>query len=241
MAGVRPNVLTDSLVDDMPDRWHPQLAEEIAKPYWLQLQHFVHSEREQHDVFPPADLVFAALQLTPFNNVRVVILGQDPYHGEGQAHGLAFSVQDGVAIPPSLRNIFKELHSDLGIELSSSGNLQHWAQQGVLLLNTTLTVRSGMAASHHGRGWEAFTDAIISLLDSRAEPIVFVLWGAHAQEKQILIQSPHHTVITSSHPSPLSAHRGFLGSRPFSAINSALITHGSTAIDWRLPNHTNRT
>ncbi len=129
---------------------------------------------------------------------------------------------------------------DLGIEPSSSGNLQHWAQQGVLLLNTTLTVRSGMAASHHGRGWETFTDAIISLLDSRAEPIVFVLWGAHAQEKQILIQSPHHTVITSSHPSPLSAHRGFLGSRPFSAINSALINHGSTAIDWQLPNHTNR-
>jgi uracil-DNA glycosylase len=240
MVGAQPNVLTDSLVDDMPDRWHPQLAVEIAKPYWLQLQHFVHSEREQHAVFPPADQVFAALQLTPFNDVRVVILGQDPYHGESQAHGLAFSVQDGVAIPPSLRNIFKELHHDLGIEPSPSGNLQHWAQQGVLLLNTTLTVRSGMAGSHHGRGWEIFTDAIISLLDSRAEPIVFVLWGAHAQEKQSLIQSVRHTVITSSHPSPLSAHRGFLGSRPFSAINSALINHGSTAIDWQLPNHTNR-
>ncbi len=239
MAGVRPNVLTDFLVDDMPDRWHPQLAEEIAKPYWLQLQHFVHSEREQHTVFPPADKVFAALQLTPFNDVRVVILGQDPYHGEGQAHGLAFSVQDGVAIPPSLRNIFKELHLDLGIEPSSNGNLQHWALQGVLLLNTTLTVRGGMAASHHGRGWETFTDAIIRLLDSRAEPIVFVLWGAHAQEKQSLIRSPQHTVITSSHPSPLSAHRGFLGSRPFTAINAALINHGSTAIDWQLPNHTN--
>lgn len=240
MAGVRPNVLTDFSVDDMPDRWHPQIAEEIAKPYWLQLQHFVHSEREQHTVFPPADKVFAALQLTPFNDVCVVILGQDPYHGEGQAHGLAFSVQDGVAIPPSLRNIFKELHLDLGIEPSSNGNLQHWALQGVLLLNTTLTVRSGMAASHHGRGWETFTDAIIRLLDSRDKPIVFVLWGAHAQEKQNLIQSPHHTVITSSHPSPLSAHRGFLGSRPFTAINTALINYGSAAIDWRLPNHTNR-
>ncbi len=172
--------------------------------------------------------------------MRVVILGQDPYHGEGQAHGLAFSVQDGVAIPPSLRNIFKELHLDLGIEPSSSGNLQHWALQGVLLLNTTLTVRSGMAGSHQGRGWEIFTDAVISLLDSRAEPIVFVLWGAHAQEKQSLIRSVRHTLITSSHPSPLSAHRGFLGSRPFSAINSALINHGSTAIDWQLPKHTNR-
>jgi uracil-DNA glycosylase len=240
MAGAQPNVLTDSLVDDMPDRWHPQLAEEIAKPYWLQLQHFVHSEREQHTVFPPADQVFAALQLTPFNDVRVVILGQDPYHGEGQAHGLAFSVQDGVAIPPSLRNIFKELHQDLGIEPSSSGNLRHWAQQGVLLLNTTLTVRGGMAASHHGHGWETFTDAIISLLNSRTEPIVFVLWGAHAQQKQSLIQSVRHIVITSSHPSPLAAHRGFLGSRPFSAINSALITYGSTAIDWQLPNRPNR-
>ena len=239
MAGVRPNVLTDFLVDDMPDRWHPQLAEEIAKPYWLQLQHFVHSEREQHTVFPPADKVFAALQLTPFNDVRVVILGQDPYHGEGQAHGLAFSVQDGVAIPPSLRNIFKELHLDLGIEPSSNGNLQHWALQGVLLLNTTLTVRGGMAASHHGRGWETFTDAIIRLLDSRDKPIVFVLWGAHAKEKQNLVRSPQHTVITSSHPSPLSAHRGFLGSRPFTAINTALINHGSKAIDWQLPNHTN--
>ena len=239
MAGVRPNVLTDFLVDDMPDLWHPQLAEEIAKPDWLQLQHFVHSEREQHTVFPPADKVFAALQLTPFNDVRVVILGQDPYHGEGQAHGLAFSVQDGVAIPPSLRNIFKELHLDLGIEPSSNGNLQHWALQGVLLLNTTLTVRGGMAASHHGRGWETFTDAIIRLLDSRDKPIVFVLWGAHAKEKQNLIRSPQHTVITSSHPSPLSAHRGFLGSRPFTATNTALINHGSTAIDWQLPNHTN--
>ena len=240
MAGAQPNVLTDSLVDDMPDRWHPQLAEEIAKPYWLQLQHFVHSEREQHTVFPPADKVFAALQLTPFNDVSVVILGKDPYHGEGQAHGLAFSVQDGVAIPPSLRNIFKELHQDLGIEPSSSGNLQHWAQQCVLLLNTTLTVRGGMAASHHGHGWDTFTDAIISLLNSRTEPIVFVLWGAHAQQKQSLIQSARHIVITSSHPSPLAAHRGFLGSRPFSAINSALITYGSTAIDWQLPNRPNR-
>jgi uracil-DNA glycosylase len=241
MAGARPNVRTDFLVDDMPDRWHPRLADEIAQPYWLQLQHFVHSEREQHTVFPPADKVFAALQLTPFNDVRVVILGQDPYHGEGQAHGLAFSVQDGVAIPPSLRNIYKELHLDLGIEPSSHGNLQNWALQGVLLLNTTLTVRSGMAASHHGRGWETFTDAIIRLLDSRDEPIVFVLWGAHAQEKQSLIRSPQHTVITSSHPSPLSAHRGFLGSRPFTAMNKALLAHRSTAIDWRLPNHTNRT
>lgn len=240
MAGAQPNALTDFLVDDMPDRWHPQLAEEIAQPYWLQLQHFIRIEREQHTVFPAPDHVFAALQLTPFDDVRVVILGQDPYHGEGQAHGLAFSVQDGVAIPPSLRNIFKELHQDLKIEPSLSGNLHNWAQQGVLLLNTTLTVRSAMAASHHGRGWETFTDAVIQLLNSRDQPIVFVLWGAHAQEKQKFIQSSQHRVITSSHPSPLSAHRGFLGSRPFSAINSALSAFGHTAIDWRLPNPINR-
>ena len=240
MAVVRPNALTDSLAGDMLDRWHPQLAEEIAKPYWLQLQHFVHSEREHHVVYPPADQVFAALQLTPFAAVRVVILGQDPYHGEGQAHGLAFSVQEGVGVPPSLRNIFKELHLDLGHEPASHGNLQHWAQQGVLLLNTTLTVRHGEAASHLGHGWETFTDAIIRLLDARDEPLVFVLWGAHAQEKQRLIHSPQHTVITSPHPSPLSAHRGFFGSRPFTAVNSALSANGVAGIDWRLPIHPNR-
>lgn len=220
---------------ELPQHWHPQLAEQLALPYWQQLQEFVRNERKQHTVFPAEKNVFAALRLTPFDEVRVVILGQDPYHGVDQANGLAFSVEPGIAFPPSLRNIFKELHSDLGIEPPPHGNLRYWAKQGVLLLNTTLTVRQGEAASHSRHGWETFTDAIIALLNERGKPIVFVLWGAHAQGKRQLITAPAHLIITAPHPSPLSVHRGFFGSRPFSAINDAIFNHGFPKIDWGLP------
>jgi uracil-DNA glycosylase len=188
-------------------------------------------ERKAVTVFPFEREVFAALQLTPPGAVRVVIVGQDPYHGAGQAHGLSFSVQHGTRIPPSLRNIYAELHSDLDVPLPSHGNLEAWAKQGVLLLNSTLTVREGAAGSHAGHGWETFTDAIISYLGSRREHIVFVLWGAHAGKKTSLIDQ-HHTVITSVHPSPLSAHRGFFGSRPFSQANRALANHNQPEINW---------
>ena len=231
-----PSAFTDLLVVEVPHYWHPQLAQQQALPYWHHLQEFVNVERAQHTVFPAEENVFTALRLTPFDEVRVVILGQDPYHGTDQAHGLAFSVEHGVAIPPSLRNIFQELHSDLGIEPPNHGNLQHWAKQGVLLLNTTLTVRKGEAASHAGYGWEIFTDAIIALLNQRREPIVFVLWGAHAQGKRHLITRSAHLIIAAPHPSPLSAHKGFFGSRPFSTINDALCTHGFSNIDWHIPN-----
>jgi uracil-DNA glycosylase len=210
------------------------LRDEMSKPYFTELTEFVRSERERFTVFPPHDEVFAALRLTPLENVRVVILGQDPYHGPKQAHGLGFSVRKGVAVPPSLRNIFHEMHTDLGVNPPKHGNLEHWATQGVLLLNSTLTVRAGQAGSHHKRGWETFTDRIIESLGSREDPLVFVLWGAHARLKKRFLHS-RHVVIESAHPSPLSAHNGFFGSRPFSRINEALTSFGSTPIDWSPP------
>ena len=216
---------------NVPESWREVLRNETSQPYFANLSEFVLRERKAVTVFPSEREVFTALQLTSPHEVRVVIVGQDPYHGAGQAHGLSFSVQHGTRIPPSLRNIYAELHSDLDIPLPSHGNLEAWAKQGVLLLNSTLTVREGEAGSHAGHGWETFTDAIISYLGLRQEHIVFVLWGAHAGRKTSLINQ-HHTVITSVHPSPLSAHRGFFGSRPFSQANRALADHNQPEINW---------
>lgn len=214
--------------------WNPVLRAELDKPYWSELQGFVAEERSRGAVYPPADDVFAALHLTPLADVKVLILGQDPYHGPGQAHGLCFSVRPGVPVPPSLVNIFTELHSDLGIEAPAGGDLTPWARQGVLLLNTTLTVRAHQAASHQGKGWETFTDQVIRAVDDKPERVVFVLWGAAARRKKDLVDTSRHTIIESPHPSPLSAHRGFFGSRPFSRANEALVAAGREPVDWRL-------
>ena len=211
------------------------LRAEFDKPYWNDLQRFVADERARHTVFPPNDQVFAALHLTPFESTRVVLLGQDPYHGPQQAHGLCFSVQNDVALPPSLVNIYTELRNDLGIDTPQHGNLESWARQGVLLLNTCLTVRSGAAASHQGKGWENFTDEVLRTVSGKSHRVVFILWGAHARKKKALIDLSRHTVIESAHPSPLSAHNGFFGSKPFSRTNEALVAAGLTPIDWRLP------
>ncbi len=214
--------------------WNPHLRDQLTQPYWAELQAFVAAERARHPVFPPEDQVFAALHLTPLSEVRAVILGQDPYHGPGQAHGLAFSVRPGVPIPPSLRNIHLEREADLGLPPPPHGNLERWARQGVLLLNTTLTVRSGRAASHQGKGWETFTDRVISVVSHSANPVVFILWGAAARKKAALVDRDRHAIIQSAHPSPLSASGGFFGSRPFSRTNAALEAAGRSPIDWRV-------
>jgi uracil-DNA glycosylase len=214
--------------------WNPVLRSELDKPYWSELQQFVRTERDHHTVYPAPDEVFAALHLTPLAEVKVLILGQDPYHGPGQAHGLCFSVRPGTPAPPSLQNIFTELHDDLGIERPSSGDLRPWARQGVLLLNATLTVRAHQAASHQGKGWETFTDEVIRAVDDKPERVVFILWGNSARKKRTLIDTSRHVVIESPHPSPLSAHRGFFGSKPFSRANEALVAAGRDPVDWRL-------
>ncbi len=219
----------------IPAGWRDQLAAETTQPYWPALMEFVAAERAAHTVFPAESEVFAALALTAYADTRVLILGQDPYHDDGQAHGLAFSVRPGVKPPPSLRNIFKELKADLGIEIPKTGFLVPWAAQGVLLLNAVLTVRAHAANSHKGRGWEQFTDAVLRALAARPEPVVFVLWGGYARKKAALLDAARHTLIESAHPSPLSAHNGFFGSRPFSQINAALRAGGGAEIDWRLP------
>jgi uracil-DNA glycosylase len=218
--------------------WNPVLRGELAKPYWGQLQAFVAGERARHPVYPPNDEVFAALHLTRYADTRVVILGQDPYHGPGQAHGLCFSVRDGVRLPPSLVNIYAELASDLGIVAPPGGDLSAWARQGVLLLNTTLTVRGGAAASHQGKGWETFTDEVIGAVNRKDHRVVFILWGSHARRKKALVDTTRHTVIESAHPSPLSASNGFFGSRPFSRTNAGLVAAGLEPIDWRLDGST---
>ena len=214
--------------------WNPVLRGEFAKPYWNNLQDFVAGERARFTVFPPEPDVFSALHLTPYTTTRVVILGQDPYHGPNQAHGLCFSVRRGVAVPPSLQNIHKELEADLGLPRPTHGNLEAWARQGVLLLNATLTVRAGQAASHQGKGWETFTDRILAAVNDKPHRVVFILWGASARRKKSLIDLSRHTVVESAHPSPLSAHNGFFGSRPFSATNAALSAADLDEIDWAL-------
>ena len=215
--------------------WNPLLRGEFDKPYWKSLQRFVAEERGRHEVYPPHDRVFAALHLTPYSETKVMILGQDPYHGPGQAHGLCFSVNSGVKRPPSLVNICKELESDLGITTGPNGSLESWADQGVLLLNTTLTVRRGQAASHQKQGWETFTDKVLEVVNRKPERVVFILWGSSARAKKKWIDESIHVVIESPHPSPLSAHRGFFGSRPFSRANAALVEAGRDPIDWTIP------
>jgi uracil-DNA glycosylase len=215
--------------------WDEVLQQEFSTPYFLSMQKFVDEERKQFTVYPGEENVFRALHTTSLEATKVVILGQDPYHGEGQAHGLAFSVQSPTPPPPSLRNIFKELHDDIGASVPTHGDLTSWAEQGVLLLNTTLTVREGQAGSHYGHGWETLTDAIISAVNNKTESVVFLLWGAHARKKKDLITHTHHVVIEGVHPSPLSAYKGFFGSRPFSQVNAALLAAGRTPIDWAIP------
>lgn len=215
--------------------WNPVLRAEFDKPYWRELQEFVHAERSRVTVYPAHDEVFAALHLTPYESVKVMILGQDPYHGPDQAHGLCFSVRPGKTVPPSLENIHTELHKDLGAPIPSHGWLEHWARQGVLLLNATLTVRARQANSHQGRGWERFTDEVIRAVSAKPETVVFILWGSHARRKKALIDTGRHAVIESAHPSPLSAPRGFFGSRPFSRANQALVDAGREPVDWAIP------
>jgi uracil-DNA glycosylase len=242
-AGARGRVaerpeMSDAVKLDLS--WREPLREEFASPYMAALRTFLTGEKEAGKrVFPRGGEWFRALDLTPLERVRVVILGQDPYHGPGQAHGLAFSVRPGTRLPPSLVNIYKELQSDLGIAPAPHGYLEHWARQGVLLLNSVLTVEMGRAASHQGKGWERFTDAVIRLVAARPEPAVFILWGAYAQKKAAFVDSVdkggRHLVLKSAHPSPLSAHNGFFGSRPFSQANAFLEAHNPPPIDWRLP------
>jgi uracil-DNA glycosylase len=222
------------------ESWREPLAAEFEAPYMAQLRQFLMGEREKGKrIFPSASNWFRALDLTPLDKVRVVILGQDPYHGVGQAHGLCFSVMPGVAPPPSLVNIYKELHSDLGLPRPGHGFLEHWAKQGVLLLNSVLTVEMAQAASHRARGWETFTDAIIRLVNAKPDPVVFLLWGSYAQKKAAFVDSVerggHHLVLKAPHPSPLSAHAGFFGCRHFSQTNAFLESKGLAPIDWSLP------
>lgn len=215
--------------------WAPFLEAEMKKDYYQKLRGILINEYRSRTIYPGMYDIFNAMHYTPYSKVKVVILGQDPYHGPRQAHGLSFSVLPGVEPPPSLVNIFKELKEDLGCEIPNHGCLRHWAEQGVLLLNAVLTVRAYQANSHQGIGWEEFTDHIITLLNKREEPMVFILWGRPAQRKQSMITNPNHLVLTSSHPSPLSAYRGFFGSRPFSKANAFLREHNMEPIDWQLP------
>lgn len=210
------------------------MAEEFEKAYYLDLRGFLIEEYRTKTIYPEKDDIFNALRFTDYEDVKVVILGQDPYHGQGQAHGLSFSVKPGVKIPPSLRNIFKELNADLGYEVPDNGYLKKWAEQGALLLNTVLTVREGEANSHKGKGWEYFTDKVITLLNEREKPVIFILWGKPAQGKLKLIDDDKHKIIMSVHPSPLSARRGFFGSKPFSKVNQLLKEQGEEEIDWQI-------
>jgi uracil-DNA glycosylase len=219
----------------LPTDWQAALGAEFEKPYFQRLSDFVDAERAEHKIYPPEDQVFSAFNHTPLEQVKVFILGQDPYHGPNQAHGLAFSVQPGIAPPPSLVNIFKEMRDDVGCKIPNNGYLVPWAERGVMLLNAVLTVRAHQANSHKSKGWEKFTDATIRAVNDKAEHVVFVLWGGYAQKKIPLIDDTRHTIVKSVHPSPLSAHNGFFGSRPFSQINAALEAHGQAPIDWQLP------
>jgi uracil-DNA glycosylase len=214
--------------------WDEVLAGEFEKDYYLKLRSFLKSEYSTHTVYPDMYDIFNALKLTPYKNVRAVILGQDPYHGPGQAHGLCFSVKKGIQPPPSLVNIYKEINSDLGLNIPNHGELTAWAKSGVLMLNTVLTVRAGMANSHRNMGWEIFTDRVIGLLNERKEPMVFILWGTPAKQKAKLITNPNHLILQTVHPSPLSAYGGFFGCRHFSKCNEFLISKGLEPIDWQI-------
>lgn len=225
---------------ELPPSWQAVLGDELSKPYFGKLRSFVSAERAKHQVFPPTEEVFAAFEHTPFDQVRVLLLGQDPYHDDGQAHGLCFSVRKGVPLPPSLRNIYKELESDVGVKPPDHGCLTAWAERGVLLLNTVLTVRAHEPNSHRKKGWETFTDRVIEVLAERDDPLVFVLWGKPAQAKIKLIEQHQaagagHEIIAAAHPSPLSAKSGFFGSKPFSKVNDALASWDRPPIDWSLP------
>lgn len=216
------------------ESWSEALSAEFAHPYMHELKAFLVEEKQHYTIFPQGSNIFNAFNSTPFNDVKVVILGQDPYHGEGQAHGLSFSVQHGVKLPPSLQNIFKELVDDIGCPFPKSGDLSHWASEGILLLNTLLTVRSGEPFSHKDRGWERFTDQVIRTLSDQREHLVFILWGAPAQKKASLIDETKHLILKAPHPSPLSSYRGFFGSKPFSSTNRYLASKGIKPIDWCL-------
>lgn len=225
------------MIPTLPPAWQALLNDELQKPYWRSLEQRLGAAYEHGAVYPPAQQLFAAFNLTPPDCVRAVILGQDPYHEPGQANGLAFSVNRGVKLPPSLQNIYKELQADLGIPAAKSGNLTSWAQQGVFLLNTVLSVQAHAANSHKDFGWQSFTDAVIAALGGLPQPVAFVLWGAQAQRKAALVKkSPHpRLILESPHPSPLSAYRGFFGSRPFSQINEFLVSYGFSPVDWKIP------
>lgn len=214
--------------------WDEVLKDEFEKPYFKETLKLVNEEYKNYRIFPPKEEIFEAFRLTDYDRVKVVILGQDPYHGYGQAHGLSFSVKRGVKIPPSLQNIYKELHDDLKIEIPSDGFLKSWAESGIMLLNTTLTVREKTPMSHSKIGWEFFTDRVIELLDEKKEPLAFILWGSHARSKRKLLKNKNHLVLEGPHPSPLSAYRGFFGSKPFSKVNEYFISKGETPPDWRI-------
>jgi uracil-DNA glycosylase len=216
------------------ESWKYALKDEFIKSYFSDLKQFLIQEKEQYDVYPPGNLIFNALNKTPFDKVKVIILGQDPYHGAGQSHGLCFSVPEGITPPPSLKNIFKEIHDDLGYSVSSGGNLESWSSQGVLLLNTTLTVRANQPLSHQNKGWEIFTDQVIKVLSNQKDNLVFLLWGRHAKAKEELIDSSKHLVLKAAHPSPFSATSGFFGCRHFSLTNKYLSEHSLIPIDWRI-------
>lgn len=221
---------------ELESSWKERLSVEFQQDYIHTLKQFLIQEKKANKcIYPPGKLYFNAYNLTPFDTVKVVILGQDPYHGSNQAHGLCFSVQQGIELPPSLQNIFQELHSDLGIPIPKYGDLTHWAKQGVFLLNAVLTVRAGKAGAHQGKGWEQFTNKTIEILNAQKEHLVFMLWGAYAQQKIQHIDAKKHLILTAPHPSPLSAHRGFFGCKHFSRANAYLISHGKTPIDWCLP------
>jgi uracil-DNA glycosylase len=214
------------------ESWKKRLKKEFEKPYFVQLTEFVRAEYQTQRIYPPAKMLFNAFDACPFDAIKVVIIGQDPYHGAGQANGLCFSVNDGVALPPSLLNIFKEIEADIAVPIPKSGNLQRWATQGVMLLNATLTVREAQPGSHQNKGWEQFTDSVIALINAEKENVVFMLWGAYAQKKETMIDTDKHLVLKSAHPSPLSAHRGFLGCKHFSKANKYLADKGLAPIIW---------
>ncbi len=214
------------------ESWLETLRDEFESSYFSDLKNFLKEEKKNYRIFPPGPQIFSAFNLTPLTAVKVVIIGQDPYHGNGQAHGLCFSVKEGIAVPPSLKNIYKELHSDLNIPISNSGNLEKWATQGVLLLNATLTVREGEAGSHQGKGWEVFTDQVIRTVSDLRAGVVFLLWGKYAQDKQELIDEQKHFILKAPHPSPFSANRGFFGCHHFSDVNNILLENGLGSIDW---------